>query len=321
MRPFPALLAVATAFALAMPAAAEPIELQATPVALNPDDPADREVGQLVYRGGLELVSSDPRFGGLSAVGVSANGKRMVALSDRGTSLAATLIYDDDGNLAGLADPDLVPLTDPRGEALMGQFMTDAEGMAPGVGGEIIVSFEHDHRIWAYPPGETRAVPVGPPDGVARLPQRAGIEALTLLDDGRLLAIAEGAPEVDTTIAWASSRSGWEVMTYRLEDGFLPTGAATLPEGGDVLLLERYFTPRGNNRMRIRRLAAGGFEPGAELTGAILATLAPPHIVDNFEGIETRRSEDGRTLIYVISDDNFQPERQRTLLLMFELRT
>lgn len=319
MRPFTGLLAALLVVVAAPPVAAEPIDLAATPVALNPDDPADREVGDLVYRGGFELVSRDPRFGGFSALGVSADGGRMVALSDQGTSLAARLTYDPDGNLSGLAEPDLVPLTDPRGEALMGQFMTDAEGMAPGVGGEIIVSFERDHRLWAYPPGETRAQPIRPPEGIERLPQRAGIEALTLLDDGRLLALAEGEPERKTSIAWVSSRDGWEVMTYRLEDGFLPTGAATLANG-DVLVLERYLAPRGSNRARIRRLPAEAFEPGAELAGAEIATIGPPRTVDNFEGIETRRTDDGRTLIYLLSDDNFNAGRQRTLLFMFELR-
>ena len=40
--------------------------------------------------------------------------------------------------------------------------------------------------------------------------------------------------------------------------------------------------------------------------------------VDNFEGIDVRKGPAGEIFIYLISDDNFNPE-QRTLLMMFEL--
>ena len=59
--------------------------------------------------------------------------------------------------------------------------------------------------------------------------------------------------------------------------------------------------------------------PGADLKGTVIATLAPPLSVDNFEGIEARKGEQGETIVYLISDDNFS-DRQRTYLLMFELR-
>ena len=49
-----------------------------------------------------------------------------------------------------------------------------------------------------------------------------------------------------------------------------------------------------------------------------IARLAAPLVHDNFEGIATRRDGQGRTLVYLISDDNFHI-LQRTLLLMFEL--
>jgi hypothetical protein len=40
--------------------------------------------------------------------------------------------------------------------------------------------------------------------------------------------------------------------------------------------------------------------------------------VDNMEAIDAIRSPDGKTLIYVASDDNYSP-LQTTLLMMFEL--
>lgn len=322
MRPLAGLLA-ALLLAAAVPAAAEPIAVSATPVPLNPDDPGDNQVGRLVYRGGLVLRSDDPRFGGFSALGVSADGTHMVSLSDHGTSLAATLVYGPNGDLTGIGDADLVPLTDPDGRALVGKEAGDAESMAPGVNGDIIVSFERHHRIWAYPPGDTHAQPIRPPDGLRRLPANNGVEALALLDDGRLLAIAEGTQGQETTIAWSSTGAGWEVMTYRMHDGFPISGAATLPAGGSdkggVLVLERYYTPRTGVLCRIRRIAEKAIVPAAELDGPLVATFKPPLTVDNFEGIHARATDDGRTLVYLISDDNFNRREQRTLLLMFEL--
>jgi len=45
--------------------------------------------------------------------------------------------------------------------------------------------------------------------------------------------------------------------------------------------------------------------------------LAPPQIADNFEGLAVD-VRNGRTRIWLVSDDNFLPQ-QRTYLLEFEL--
>lgn len=307
-------------FWLAAPAfaVAEPIEVTAESLPLDPTDPARNAVGPFAYRGGLVLTSPDPRFGGLSALGVSADGARMLSLSDQGTSFSARLVYDSAGNLSGLRDGDLGPLSDRDGTPLRGKRWTDAEAMSPGVGGEIIVAFERDHRIWRYDPGVTVPRVLKPPPELADMKANSGIEALTLLNDGRLLAMAEGSPDEDATVAWVSRTGGWDVMTYHTGDGFRPTGAATLPEG-DVLVLERYYTPRNGVRIRIKRLAKDTISAGAELKAPILADFVPPLSIDNFEGIEARQGAAGEALVYLISDNNFS-DSQRTLLLMFALR-
>ncbi len=58
--------------------------------------------------------------------------------------------------------------------------------------------------------------------------------------------------------------------------------------------------------------------PGARLDGAAVAVLRPPLTVDNLEGVAARRGAAGETLIYLVSDNNFNPF-QRTLLLLFAL--
>ncbi len=63
-------------------AGAEAIAVEAVPVPLSAEDLGLNTVGRLRYRGGLHLRAEDGNFGGLSALGISADGRRMLALSD-----------------------------------------------------------------------------------------------------------------------------------------------------------------------------------------------------------------------------------------------
>jgi hypothetical protein len=49
-----------------------------------------------------------------------------------------------------------------------------------------------------------------------------------------------------------------------------------------------------------------------------LAFLAAPYAVDNLEGLAATKGTRGETLLWLISDDNFNP-LQRNILLQFEL--
>ena len=95
---------------LPISAMAEPVEVTATPVPLYADSPDRITVGALTYKGGLQLRAGNPRFGGFSGLGVSADGARMVSISDRGMSLSANLSYDDRGNLNGIKVKSSSPL-------------------------------------------------------------------------------------------------------------------------------------------------------------------------------------------------------------------
>lgn len=307
------------AFLFVFPASAmaEAIEVTANPIPLQNDTPEHITVGKLSYAGGLHLVTGDGRFGGFSGLGVSQDGERLVSVSDRGVSLSMRMTYDAKGNLIGGQDFDLGTLADRDGTSLKGKRWTDAEAMSPGVDGEIIIAFERDHRIWRYDAGATKPRVLRPPEEVQSMPGNDGIEALTLLNDGRMLAISEGSPREDFTVGWVSRVGGWDVLTYKTGDGFRATGAATLPDG-DVLVLERFYTPRQSVRIRIKRVDHSTIEAGGEVRGALIAELSPPTNVDNFEGIDVRPGPDGTPYVYLISDDNFSDD-QRTLLMMFKL--
>ena len=311
---------LAAAFvALASPLArAAPIEVSAEPIPLNADDPAATTVGKLRYLGGVVLKSTEERFGRFSGLAVAADGARLIAVSDHGFRLDAKIVYTPEGRLAGLASADLGSLAGEDGRSLRSNAERDAEALAVGPAGEIVVAFERNHRLLRYLPGVLVPERLPAPEELATAPANGGIEGLTFLKDGRLFAIAEELIRGGRAVGWVSDAEGWSPLTYALNDGFVVTDLTTLPDG-NVLALERRYTMRIGVAARVRRIAARAIAPGAELAGELLAEFRPPFAVDNMEGISARRDPaSGKTLIYLISDDNYSP-LQKTILLMFEL--
>jgi hypothetical protein len=310
-----------------------PLRVSARPVPLDPEDPARQAVGLLRYRGGLWLQARDDRFGGLSGIRMSPDGRRLVAISDCGRAFDAHLVYDERGNLADLLEPRLRPLRAPTGGNVLSDG-EDAESLATTPDGGWIVGFEGRHRLWRYAPGEPPLAgvpsPLLIPPGLEKQEPNRGLETLVSLEDGRLFGVAEGSSSpAPATIAWLERDAAWTTLSYPLfydpalpDEPFRPTDAALLP-GGDVLVVERRFPPIA---VRLRRLDRRTLEAGGDLTGTEVARLDPPLSIDNFEGIDVRTEPDGRTVVYLLSDDNncrkglvFRPSRQRTLLLAFAL--
>jgi hypothetical protein len=275
--------------------------------------------GGLTWRGGVSITSSDWRFGGLSALHVSPDGRELVAVTDRGNWVTAALGYRS-GNLTNVGGVKIFPLLDQRGKPVSGP-RSDSESLAKTDSG-FIVSFERYHRLWQYSgnPGLATAPPfqIPVPRGFRNLPNNGGIEAMTRLCDGRLLAIAEKSIERrDGVAAWVQSGATWKQLTYRTKAGLRPTGAATLPNC-DIVFVERSFSLIAGLDIRITRVSAETVKPDASLQPIEIAHLSDPLTIDNFEGISARRDAAGNTLIYLVSDDNFSV-LQRTLLIMFSL--
>jgi hypothetical protein len=292
-----------------------PVIVETRPVPLDFSTPERDTVGRLRYRGGLALRSTDERLGGLSGLLIHPGGGAFTAISDNGYWIGANLIHDEDGNLAGIADMTIMPMLAPDGRPLRSASERDAEALARAPEGGIFVGFERDHRLWRYEkPGALPAPTEGPAE-LEEQPSSQGLEGLTLLADNRLFAISEGLETEGGVVGWVRDAGGrWSRFTWRTGGGFQPTGAAILPDG-DVLVLERRFPPVG---ARVRRIAPAAIAPGATLEGEELALLEGTLSVDNMEAIDAIRSPDGKTLIYVASDDNYSP-LQTTLLMMFEL--
>jgi hypothetical protein len=307
------------------------IPLEARSISLNTLDPAQVGLGSLRYRGGLWLSSPDSRFGGFSDLRVSRNGQRLLAISDCGYQLAANLLYGADGSLSDLGDAELNLL---RAPADLTHDEGDAEGLARMADGSLVVGYERHHRLWRYPPGEPplRGVAARLPEipSFGHLEPNLGIEAMTGLADGRLLAIGELVPHgPEEATAWVGWDHTWSMIPFPLfydhaRSGapLRPTGAALLPSG-EVLVLERRYPPLAG---RIRLIERAALEAG-QMDGREIARLDEPFPLHNFEGIDARGGAEGETWIYLLSDDNScrtdpGPRRrspERTLLLAFTL--
>ena len=305
------------------------ITIAAAPIDFDRDNPSRKEFGKLIFRAGLNLYAKSAYFGGFSALAIDASGRTLLALSDAGSWLRATLDYDgrklkglDDGVLGPILGADAKPLRDGR--------LRDSEGMTLATGdtreGTAYVSFEQRHRIARYPFNTER---FGPPSGTVPLPGgtkglggNRGIEAMTVIRAGRLkgtlVAFAEG------TASGTGNLQGWLIggptpgnITLRRIGGFDVTDAASLPDGG-IVVLERRFRFSEGVKMRIRRIAAAELKKGAVITGEVLLEANDSFNIDNMEAIAAYRAPSGETVLTLMSDDNFNP-LQRTLIMQFAL--
>lgn len=305
-----------------------PVALVVEPLVFDPGNPGRTRFGALVWRGGLVLSAPAP-FGGLSGLALSADGTRLVAVSDRGFWLRARLRYDN-ARLAGADEAVLTPLAGADGAALKAKTDADAEGLAAlGEDGEsgYLVAFERRHRIGRYGAVGTGFAPRGHlPLGalVDTLPDNGGIEALGLLPGMRgeadvIVAISETAHD------GKGDHRGWLIATdgapqafsVRRVGAFDITDLAILP-GGDMVLLERRYVPLLGGAFRLRRIAGRDIRPGARLDGPVLLEAGTRLEVDNMEGLAAHRGTGGETVLTLVSDDNYSPV-QRTLLLQFAL--
>lgn len=315
-------------------AASESIEVSTSQLIWNPQDRSELTTGKLIWAGGIEISSPHEDFGGWSGLAVSSDGAAMLSVSDQGNWLTSILLYDERGRLSGMAEAKIAPMLGLDGKPVAGKSLGDAESLviAPGTTdslmGKAYVGFERAHRIWRYDleayGAEAKPEQLLTQRHFGRLNNNGGIESLELLPPSaegkapRILAITEDTLDplghIKGFIAEGHHISWFGVM---VREPYSPTDMARLPNG-DLLLLERRYSPLAGVGMQMRLIRGETLKRDAVLDGEVLIDVGQRYSIDNMEGLAVREDDNGDLLIYVISDDNFNP-LQRTLLLMFRL--
>lgn len=323
-RPVRALIAVALFLLLATVIAPGPwpappgpgrAEMRIEPVALDPADPARRDVGGLHFLGGWALSSGDWRFGGISALHVESGAA--TGLSDTGMLIRFALPG------ARRAAPVLFQPLEAGPGPRTSKVNRDTEAMLVR-GDRIWVAFEHHNMVWRYRRDRLAALSAARPAAMRRWPGNSGAEGLVRLADGRFIVFGEGRDDHRTTgpaVLFAGDPSvpgtPSATLSYRRSAGFRASDAALLPDGR-ILLLTRRFSPWSGWSARLAVADARRLGAGAVVEAREIAALQAPLTVDNMEALSVT-VEGGRTIVWIASDDNFSA-LQRTLLLKFELR-
>ena len=306
------------------------IEIMAQPIAFDRDKPRVTRFGKLEWLGTLALSSTSKNFGGYSGLVLDKTGTALLAISDKGTWLSARLSYRD-GKIVKLNEAKIGSLPGRGNKPLASKYYSDSESIVMAhrgsVTGTAYVSFERRHRIDVYPVTRTG---FASPKRSLKLPARTksiesnkGIEAIAILRTGPLkgavLAFTEDTLDSqDNHIGWLIGGPAPGMVTLRQHGGLSITDLASLP-GGDIIVLERRFRFSEGVKMRLRRIALSDVRAGATLDGEVLLEADSLQEIDNMEGLTVHRDARGRTILTLISDNNFNRIFQRTLLMQFAL--
>jgi hypothetical protein len=286
-----------------------------TPVPLDGGDPGRRDVGRLHFLGAWTMSSPDDRLGGLSGLHVE-NGEA-IAVSDAGMVMRFPL--------PGVSPAPRIrfqPVEQGPGPARL-RVTRDTEGLQVA-GDQLWLSFERQNAVWRYDRASLRQQSGAQPQAMRGWRGNSGPEGIVRLADGRFLVVEEGRNNGSTAseavlFAGDPSVPGTPSvrLTYRRPAGYRATDAALLPDGRVLILNRGLFLLRLSAKLvvaDVRGLRAGGTIEGQEV-----ATLEAPVVIENMEGLAVTQ-EAGRTIVWLISDDDFMRMSRHTLLLKFELR-
>nr|WP_281351925.1 esterase-like activity of phytase family protein [Microvirga makkahensis] len=282
-------------------------------------DPDRTRFGSLLFRSGLSLRSDVSAFGGFSGLWRSPEGDEVMALADNAQILKAR-IETSDGRLSGLSNARMAPLllSDGRPARRSRYYDTESLAIAEDVA---FVGVERNHAVIRFRRNRegtfVQGAAMATPGILKDLPNNGGLEALAVAPQrsplaGSLIGIAEGGRGFILTVRRQ------DTFEVRPRDGYDMTDLAFL-DSGDALVLERRFSLFGGFGCRLRRIASGALKPGASLDGEAIYESEASHQIDNMEGLAVHR-EGSETVVSLISDNNFNANLQRTLLLEFSLR-
>ena len=292
-------------------------DLKTSQINLFPNDTkASSLLKNLEYVSGLELNSNHEDFGGLSGL-IIEDYNNFTTIGDQGIWMTGQLILNNNDELTSISNAKLGYLKSEKNIYLVqsGKLFTDAEAVEL-FNGKLIVSFERNHRILSYEKIEGVAQLFYDKIKLLDLPNNGGIEAMTSLKDNSLIFISEDLVDSnDRIVGFRLYENKLSKIFVKKNGSFKPTDLSVLPSG-DILMLERSFTPIKGAKARISLIKYQDIIESPLITPIYIDTISPPMIVDNFEGISSIKSNSGGYFIFILSDDNFN-FFQKTILLQF----
>ena len=316
----------------AMAPVAVPVSTTALP--LDRDDPGATRIGDLMFRGAVQIRSSNPEFGGISGLrpGKAPTTPGVVpflAVTDTGKWLAFDAV-EVGGRLTGVRNAVFVPIAEPDGNPAPNKSAGDAEALDwnPATG-EASVVYEQNHRI-AHFTGidparlDSLATPPTRIEGLTAMagwPLNGGGEAMAILPGGARIIIGERKRRPDGSHLALLTLNGVtrEIGIAAIGD-YAPTDAVAI-DATRILVVHRRFDLNGQAAaLSVVDLAPAlaAEAPETPLQARVLARWQPPVTLDNMEGLAVRR-EGERLFVYLISDDNLN-SLQRTIMMKFEVR-
>ena len=290
-----------------------------------PRKSATIKFGKLIWRGGVVLNSKFEAFGGISGIHVGSEGKNFIAITDQGSWLKGELVYKNN-LLSGVKSVTIGPIRGHKNRLLKKNKHRDAESIVL-VGKHAFIGFERLHRIAQYHLDNykigKKVKNLKLPSQTRKMKYNKGFEALGVLRVGpyknRFLAFAEDfKTRSGYHKGWVIQGSKYFPIYLLAKKGFSITDLAIL-KNGDVLIVERFFNFLQGVKMRLRIIKGNNIKPSAKLKGDVLIEVGNKYTIDNMEGVAVHEDSKGKTIITLVSDDNFSAF-QRTLLMQFELR-
>ena len=292
------------------------VELKSIKINLFPTDLENISLNKLKFVSGIEIQSNHPDFGGLSGLIINED-KSLISVGDQGIWLTGKIKIDENGKLVEIINGRLGHLKGNENNPLykLGKSYTDAESIET-YNNKFIVSFERKHRILIFNDIFLHSEIFYDRIKYLDLPDNGGIEAMAPLKNNSIFLLSENLIHPDDKIAgYLLSDNKLKKVYVKKNGSFKPTDMSNLPDG-NILLLERSFSPVRGVSARISVIKYGDLKPNSVILPFTLDTLKPPMVVDNFEGISFLKLNDGGYYIFILSDDNFN-FLQKTLLYQF----
>ncbi len=240
-------------------------------------------------------------FGGFSALHVSADGLRFVAVSDHGAFVTGQFKRDGAGRILSIATGDVTPLLGRNGKPLQPGH-TDSEGLAMAPDGTTFISFEGPARVLQYPVLGGAAKMLLSHRDFDAMDSNASLESLARDASGALYTLPED-PGLARTVfpVYRFAHGVWDQpFSLPRRRPFLVSDATFGPDGR-FYILERAFLGFGfATRLRRFDLTADG----ATKETTVLQT--DPGTFDNLEGLSVWRDAKGLRAT-MVTDDNFFP--------------